>query len=258
MKKFLFLIVFSILIISCSSEKSNLPNLNSFSLNPTDQFPVSIDETVYQTQPARGQGHNNPHLGIHVLYADENKKWTKLYDNSIPSDYPPVYAIADGKIHSVIKKKEIKTPQNYHHGYEINLIFAKDDNNEEIFANYSIEPFIEEPVDSFYENFILVDEGQGVSKGDILAYFFVPPNASYEALKGKNEATTHLHFHIGNLKRNTFISPSIFNEKIREEFSKYIGGYYGSDKSGKKYIGCFGVKIESFENPFSNQALDCS
>ncbi|RAP26778.1 hypothetical protein DID74_01410 [Candidatus Marinamargulisbacteria bacterium SCGC AG-333-B06] len=233
-----------------SVDEVTLPDIRYFDTNPSDQFLVNIT-AVIDGHMYIGKHADNPHTGAHVYFSTQDSTWP-LNGIDSPSNYPPIYAIADGKITRI--DTYFNVLDNYRYG--IDLTFAKDGDHD-ISFHYSIEPFVNPGDSSFYEPYILVDVGDTVKKGDIIAYMYLSP---------ESDTSAHIHFNLlsSNNGPSTFLAPIIFTDAVVNEFSEKIstenGGmknYDGNQFSGTWMGNCFGYKLASTENPFSDTSQEC-
>lgn len=264
----LILFFIPILLISCAQgdggsgpaggpdSTMNLPDISTFLTTPSDQFLVDV-ASVTSGHPFKGGKEvpevvgelfsNSPHDGAHVHFDNSSNQWP--VGGSSPENYPPVYAIADGVIDSVADYAAVGS--NYK--YDINLAFAEKEGHKLLFS-YSIEPLINPNNANFYKPYIKVTQGQAVHKGDIIAYFYLPPNG---------DIGSHIHFHISNTGNNSdpFMAPAIFESSIVSQFHNHFGGFgYDCNTAGctTNPIGdCMGYKIDAWENPFGTGAKEC-
>src|SRR5690349_3095418 len=70
-------------------------DITYFQSHPTDQFLVDMD-VVQSGHPYTGQRAFVPHTGAHVQFGTDYQTWPR--GGTAPSDYPPIYAVADGTI----------------------------------------------------------------------------------------------------------------------------------------------------------------
>lgn len=214
-----------------------LPPISQFLTSKSERLPADLS-TVDQTSPFLGARAQNPHQGIHVTWSNVDGRWSQA---TKPSDFPAIYAIADGVITRVDLAKQVGANT----GQEISLSFARNAAGEEVSAGYSLEPFIPEPSPGFFAPFILVKVGQQVKKGDIIAYIYVPPTS---------DGATHLHLHLNAGQR--IQSPSIFSQAVVDEFATKFGDR-GGFEGGVRLPACIGYKVSADENPFGTGAADC-
>lgn len=232
---------------SVTEDNYGLPPLSYFQKNPSDRFPVDLNEHVTQTQPYRGRRIVQAHSGLHVNYSDENGRWSTIADSNDPTRYPAIYAISDGIVQAIEPVKDVRNPQKHHQSYEIRLSIAELPSGEHLRVSYGIEPFVMEPEPGFYKRFILVKEGQRVLKGEVIAYFYVPPGAT--------ERSTHLHFHASSNKR--ILAPTLFDDTVKQKFQSLFGHIGGRDETERLFDACIGVMLAADENPFEDKESDC-
>lgn len=212
------------------------PLITEFLTTPSDRLPVDLD-TVEGTAPFLGARALQPHKGIHVYWSNSRGRWSSATQ---PSDYPAIYAIADGTVGMVESLK----PMGSHEAYSLILTIARTSTGEQVNVSYSLEPFAMQPSSNFYAPFLLVKRGQQVKKGDVLAYMYVPPTST---------GSTHLHLHLSS---GAIQSPSIFTRDQVEAFAAKFGDR-GGFESGVRLPACIGYKVSAEENPFGTGASDC-
>jgi hypothetical protein len=219
--------------------ETDLPEISAFLTKPSDRFLVDISE-VSRGHPFLGGNSPRPHAGGHVHFDNKDNRWPKGKDE--PSNYPAIYAVADGFVSRVDTRFALKGGNDR---YGLDLTFAKDDKGSTYRFCYSIEPMAPEPSKDFYKKFILVREGQRVRKGDVIAYLYTPPKVSH----------CHIHFHLMVDGRKGFLAPAIFDTKIVKDFHGQCDGFKWSN--GDMAIpACMGYRIEAEENPFGSGAKD--
>lgn len=214
-----------------------LPPISTFLTQPSDRLPADM-ATVDQTSPFLGTGALRPHAGIHINWSNRDGRWTIA---SAPSDFPAIYAIADGRVANVSADK----PMGSHDAYDVLLEIATGVAGEAVIAAYSIEPFVPEPSPDFYQAFIVVKQGQRVKKGDVLAYMYVPPTST---------GSTHLHLHLGS--QAGILAPSIFTPEAVAAFAAEFGDR-GGYENGVRLPACIGYKVSAEQNPYGTGARDC-
>lgn len=220
-----------------SDPMANLPSINYFKSHPSDHFLVDMD-VVGSGHPYKGKRAAEPHTGAHVHFEDDYKTWPR--GGTAPSNYPPIYAVADGVVDRITNS--LKVGQNDRYG--IDIAIAKD--GETIWDfEYSIEPMIPEPSPNYYLPFMLVKEGDKVRKGQIIGYMLTPKEAN----------GTHIHFELKNSKSQQFTAPAIFSSAIVKDF--YDHGKNQWQDGGASIPACMGWKLAAEENPFENKAVDC-
>jgi len=219
-----------------NNSTDELPDLSYWKTNKTDQFLVDMANVTSGT-PFLGKDAEKPHSGAHLLITNKGNKWP--VGGSSVTNYPPIYAVADGVIDRVTPTLKVGLNDRY----GINLGIAKEGST--VWSlEYSIEPMVPEPSKDFYLPFVLVKEGQKVKKGDIIAYFYVP----------QKEVGTHIHFELIGNGVPTMKVPNIFTPELLATFyPKYIGLKDG----GKVVPNCVGYKVQEIENPFESVKVDC-
>lgn len=233
-------LLFFIGLISCRTnifELKKYPEITEFESQKSDQFLVNIDD-ISDGHPFKGLSALSPHQGGHIHFDNTD---TSYHDGMSPNEYPPIYAVADGKILRIDKYFKVYNPNDGdHYKYDIELLIARDGNKSVSFS-YSIEPMIDPENESFYEPYILVEKGQKVKKGEVIAYMYLSPGYGIGS---------HIHFQIN--KNNKHMSPSIFNDDIIQSFHDKWD-VFGQDSDGSTSNDlppCIGYKISEEENPF--------
>ena len=221
---------------SGSSSDTSLPDISSFKTNPTDQFMMAMS-LVQDAHSYKGENCNEPHAGAHIHLNNESNAWPS--GGTAATNYPPIYAIADGIIERVDTYYQVSS--NYRYGISLKIATKS---GYGVSFMYSIEPMINPEDEDFYKPFIVVSEGDTVKKGDIIAYFYLAPN--------DNSSNAHIHFHMNYNSR--FLAPCIFNTTIISEFSSKFGvrGVDGSDPLPDTM--CY--KLSADENPFESVAVE--
>ena len=217
---------------------ADLPDVGLFEAHPSDRFPVDIEQ-IAGGHPYMGVNSDRPHAGAHLHFENVNERWPK---NGDPSDYPAIYAVADGVVSRV--------DHCFHLGegndrYGLDLAFAKGSTGAAYHFCYSIEPMVGEPSQRFYERFIHVRQGERVRKGDVIAHMYSPPGAN----------GTHVHFHLTIEKQNGFLAPAIFTPAVVEEFHAKCNGFRAYN-GGTTLPACMGYRITAEENPFRTGPMD--
>jgi len=220
---------------------NGLPSINSFRESPSNRLPVDT-VLIRSGFPFKGKNAVSPHPGAHIVFGTGFEEWPQ--GGTAPSNYPPIYAVADGIVSSVTDTLAVGEDDRY----GINLSIANDGTSV-IDFEYSIEPMVKEPSPGFYRTFIAVKQGDRVSRGDVIGYMFLP--------KGSEGA--HIHFGLINGATGAFMAPAIFSKETVAEFYgtwKNLG--FDSDGGPKNPIPpCIGWKLAAEENPLENRAVDC-
>ena len=242
----------------------NLPDLSYFATNKSDRFIVDFEDVI-AAHPYPGQRSPVPHNDAQVYFSNSDERWKNA---KRPSDYPPIYAVADGIITGVdsysLNDHTDYDPPWWHAKYGLGITIAREGNVNINFI-YAIEPYInlENKPDDFYEEFILVKRGQVVKKGDILAYMYVPPA---EEKVGPN-SSTHIAFALARQGQSNWdmYAPAIFSKDIVEQFGNlwqnpkegWGSTSYGNDWARAKGVPVgIGWMIDSSENPYGDWPLD--
>ena len=226
----------------------SLPSIKDFHKRPSDRFLVDL-EVVRRGHPYKGRRAERPHTGGHVYFDVQNISGsTKTIQKS-----PVIYAVADGIITRIdysFRLREMFEPalgkQVANRRYGIGLTFAREGNTGVTF-HYSIEPFIDPETTNFYDQFILVKLGQQVKKGQVIARMYIPENQ-------KLAEKTHIHFNLIKEGGGGFISPSIFDQKIVQEFHRRWN-LFPNDPDAP-IPSCMGYMLEADENPFERKVVD--
>ena len=250
------------------TNKSDRPDISYFATNKSDRFLVDFEDII-AGHPYVGQRSPSPHNDAQVYFSNTDPRWLNA---SKPSDYPPVYAVADGTIvlsHGDswsynVRDKTFFDPPWWHVKYDFNLEIATENGKPLVFM-YSLEPqivFTDQPKD-FYKEFVLVSHGQRVQKGDILAYLYVPPLAQ----RVTPTSSTHISFalHPSGSNEWDMRAPAIFTEDIVKKFGDiyrnpkegWDSPSYGKDWARARGVPtAMGWMIDGDENPFGNNSLD--
>ncbi|CAB4724329.1 MAG: hypothetical protein F2934_02530 [Actinobacteria bacterium] len=226
---------------SGTTAAQGLPSINLFREIPSNRLPVDT-VLIRSGFPFKGKNAVSPHPGAHIVFGTGFEEWPQ--GGTGPTDYPPIYAVADGIVSRVTDTLVVGENDRY----GINLSIATDGTSV-IDFEYSIEPMVKEPSPGFYRTFIAVKEGDRVSRGDVIGYMFLP--------KGSEEA--HIHFGLINGATGTFMAPAIFSKETVAEFYgtwKNLG-FDGNDGPTNPIPPCIGWKLAAEENPLENRAVDC-
>ena len=249
-------------LIQEQSAGFSVPALDFFATNKSDRFLVDFEDII-AGHPLVGANSPRPHNDAQVYFSNTDSRWVNATQ---PEDYPPIYAVADGYVnlpklsfYNVVDHSNSDPPW-WHVAYVFTLRIATDDGSNVEFL-YQMEPYmipdlVGKPKD-FYRQFIKVENGQFVKKGDILGYMYVP---ALEEMVGNKEASSHIAFSLMK-QPSTVFSPSIFSEDVVRQF----GNLYRNPSEGwdSKSFGydwnrarglpdSMGWMISGAENPFSN------
>ena len=130
---------------------------------------------------------------------------------------------------------------------------------------YQMEGYVIKDDEDFFKDYLLVENGQVVKKGDILGYMYVP---TLEEMVGTMQGSSHIAFALME-KRGTSkeqeMAPAIFTEEIVEQFSNlyrnpkegWESTSYGYDWSRARGLpSSMGWYIGPEEHPFGGEYLD--
>jgi hypothetical protein len=256
MKKILsviLIVVFASAVLQCCKKKSgpvqpqdsgdgnlpqpSLPNIQQFKTNPSDRFIVDV-QTITAGHCFKGKRANTPHQGAHTHWDNTHNAWPQ--GGTLPSNYPVIYAVADGYINRI----DYTFPVGSADRYGIDLAFAGNDSSVYFFC-YGIEPMVPEPSVDFYKQFIRVTQGQHVKKGDTLAYMYLPASA---------DIGCHIHFHIQQLNHNNFLAPAIFKSDVVDSFYTKWGRF--ANDGPTRMPSCMGYMLDADENPYGTGTVD--
>lgn len=222
-----------------SNPETRLPDIAVFLARPSDRFPVDIDDLV-GGHPFMGVDAAHPHAGAHAHFDNSGKRWPKGEDE--PANYPAIYAVAAGVIARIDNRFHLG-PGNDRYG--VDLAFAHDGKGATCHFCYSIEPMVAEPADGFYKQFILVEQGQQVRKGDVIAHMYTPPDGQ----------GIHVHFHVRIDGHQGFRAPAIFTTDVVKEFHARCDGFRPAN-GGTEIPPCMGYGLRADENPFGSGATE--
>lgn len=189
-------------------DPSAFPDISSFASLPSDQFIINSEgiSKVSRAHPYKGASTSCSHAGAHLHFTNDGAPYTV-----------DIFAPADGVINRIDKCLDIGTSDRY--GFT--LAFARSGSNV-ISFEFSLEPMDGHPCSpgyggnpDFFTPYILVSEGQEVSKGDLLGRLLKTNNGS---------DNTHIHFHLLKEGPYTFHCPNIFDAAITSTFGSLYGG----------------------------------
>ena len=155
-------------------------------------------------------------------------------------------------------------PPWWHSAYLLKLQFAQNNGNVVSFL-YQMEGYVIKEDENFFRDYLLVENGQVVKKGDILGYMYVP---TLEEMVGTMQGSSHIAFALME-KRGTSkeqeMAPAIFTEEVVEQFSNlyrnpkegWESTSYGNDWArGRGLPSSMGWYIGPEEHPFGGEYLD--
>ncbi len=252
-------------MVDSSDTNQILPDISYFATNKSDRFFVDFEDIV-AAHPYVGANSPRPHNDAQVYFSNTDLRWLNA---TKPSDYPPIYAIADGFInmpemgfYNVVDHSN-SSPPWWHVAYVFTLKIAQSDGNFIDFI-YQMEPYMIPELagksKDFYKQFILVENGQFVKKGDILGYMYVP---SFEEMVGNKEASSHIAFSFIKQPKTVYV-PAIFSEQIVKKFGEiyrnpsegWESKSFGFDWNRARGLpDAMGWMINGDENPFNNNDL---
>ena len=172
-------------------------------------------------------------------------------------------AQGNGSYYNVVDHSDSDPPW-WHSAYLFKLKFAQNNGNVVSFL-YQMEGYVIKDDENFFRDYILVENGQVVKKGDILGYMYVP---TLEEMVGTMQGSSHIAFALME-KRGTSkeqeMAPAIFTEEIVEQFSNlyrnpkegWESTSYGNDWArGRGLPSSMGWYIGPEEHPFGGEYLD--
>ena len=152
-----------------------LPDIKEFITNKSDRFFVDFEDII-AGHPYVGKRSPRPHNDAQVYFSNTDPRWREA---TKPSDFPPIYAVADGIIelaqgngsyYNVVDHSDSDPPW-WHSAYLLKLKFAQNNGNVVSFL-YQMEGYVIKEDENFFRDYILVENGQVVKKGDILGYMY--------------------------------------------------------------------------------------
>ena len=246
----------------------NLPDVKEFIENKSDRFIVDFEDIV-AAHPYVGSRSPKPHNDLQVYFSNSDPRWVNA---TKPSDYPPIYAVADGVIqlaqgnfslYNVVDHSD-SAPPWWHSAYLFKLQFAQNNGNIVSFL-YQMEGYVIKEDRNFFADYLLVKDGQSVKKGDILGYMYVP---TFDEMVGSMQGSSHIAFAImekmGPQEEQEKV-PSMFTSEIIDEFSNlsrnptegWESTSYGNDWSrGRGLPNLIGWMIGPEEHMFGGEYLD--
>jgi hypothetical protein len=210
---------FALTLESCGLFGSSYPDLSETISNPSDQFIIASTDSskVSRAFPFKGTAStcDGSHGGAHIHFNAESADYTVN-----------IYSPVAGEIENV----EPCFANGDNDKYDIDIGFAEHDGDEVQF-NLSIEPMAGKLCSTgssdYYQPYILVSEGDKVTKGQLIAKMLVKTGTHDDG---------HIHFHMS--KDNAKVCPNIFNATVEASFASL----YGSDTCASSYAAnfCFG------------------
>ena len=248
-----------------SNTKYSLPELSDFATNKSDRFFVDFKDII-AGHPFVGSRSPKPHNDAQVYFSNTDQRWLNANQ---PSDYPPIYAVADGYIsipskatYNIVEHKNANPPW-WHVAYGFTLQIATQ-NADVVEFMYQMEPYMIPELagksKDFYKNFIIVKNGQFVSKGDILGYMYVP---SLQEMVGSKLGSSHIAFSLIKQPSTVYI-PAIFNQEVVKQFANiyrnptegWESKSFGMDWNRARGLpDAMGWMISGSENPFNDNDL---
>jgi hypothetical protein len=225
--------------VAQTATNDDLPAITAFITHPSDRFLVDVRQ-ITGGHPFKGIDAEDPHAGAHVHFDNGAAAWPQ--NGSEPSNYPTIYAVADGFVSRVDTRFDMGDGNAR---YGLDLTFAKDGSGSNCRFCYSIEPMAPEPAEGFYKKFLRVREGDRVHQGDLIAWLYTPPG-----VRG-----CHIHFHLMVDGKQGFLAPAIFTPEIVAQFHERCGGFKEYSR-GVALPPCMGYRIGAAENPFQSGARD--
>ncbi|HEX9805090.1 MAG TPA: hypothetical protein VGA67_05395, partial [Candidatus Dojkabacteria bacterium] len=193
----------------------NYPPLSDFKTNKSDTFLIKEEDysRIGRATPYFGDGSGCDHGGGHIHFSNAGTPY--LADIISP---------VDGEVTMINNCHNLGT----HDKFDIGISFAQLD-GDEVILSYSIEPVNGIQCGNnpdIYDQYILVENGQKVQKGDVIARM---PKAD------TGDDNAHIHFQL-NLVSGGIYCPNIFDEKVTQDFSQM---YHGQTCAGREIPATF-------------------
>lgn len=245
-----------------------LPDIKEFMNNKSDRFFVDFEDII-AGHPYVGKRSPRPHNDAQVYFSNTDPRWREA---TKASDYPPLYAVADGIIqmaqgngsyYNVVDHSDSEPPW-WHSSYAFKLQFAQNNGNVVSFL-YQMEGYVIKDDENFFRDYLLVENGQVVKKGDILGYMYVP---TQEEMVGTMQSSSHIAFSVMQKlspNKEQEMAPAIFTKEVVEQFSNlyrnpsegWESTSYGNDWSRARGLpSSMGWYIGPEEHPFGGEYLD--
>ena len=112
------------------AEASDLPDIRYFATHKSDRFLVDLDDII-AAHPLVGQRSPLPHNDAQVYFSNSDPRWLNATQ---PSDYPPIYAVADGIVITSVNPyynlidHTGPDPPWWHVGYYFGILIAREGN----------------------------------------------------------------------------------------------------------------------------------
>ncbi|MDP7040121.1 MAG: hypothetical protein QGI45_13250 [Myxococcota bacterium] len=226
---------------------------------------VDMDDVV-DGHLFRGENAAKPHKGGHIYFAPNT--FDAYASSGSLSDLPAVYAVADGVVGNV-STYFAQSTGNYRYGLLLDIATL---NGDTVNLNYSIEPFLDPDDEDFYKTFLLVEQGDAVSKGDVIAYMYSLSTSSSANCTGEDcspsSQNAHIHFELNG--GGNKMSPSIFDSTVMGALHmvmEIVGDRHNDCTTGTScddldYQACgqsggMGFQLSAEENPFADAAVEC-
>lgn len=184
-----------------SIDITGLPELSSFESSPLTQFIVDADgmTKISRTQPlmgSEGTAEACQHNGAHVHFTDTGSDYT-------------VNILAPGK--GVVSYVDPCKDNGDNDKVDLWLAIAQSD-GDAVELEYSIEPMAGHLCsnggdESFFDSYILVEEGQEVEAGEVIARFY----RKASTLAGDDSAHIHYSLRLGD----SVLCPDIFDTSLK-------------------------------------------
>ena len=207
----IFLIALFFIFTNCAKkeeeetiEASNFPDISTITTSPSSQFIIDTSlistSAISRTMPFSGSSSSCSHAGAHIHFQQTSS--TSLVD---------VYAPVDGTIGRLDKCFVVGSNDKY----EIGIDFANNGGNLTSLS-LSLEPFggflcsggTSGNDNGAYHGYILVNEGDTVVTGQVIARMLVPSGSADD---------THIHFHL-NTDTVGFSCQNIFSSSVSSIF----------------------------------------
>lgn len=227
--------------VDSGAPAGGVPGIQSFVDNPSDRMPVDL-LLARAGHPFKGKNAKTPEPSARITFGTAYENWPQ--GGEAASNYPPVYAVADGVVSKVVDT----LADGPNDAYGIHLTIASS-GTADIDFEYRIAPGAKEPSPGFYASFVTVKAGERVKRGDVIAYLYLP--------KGVDGSL--LDFRLINTATGDAMAPAIF---ARPTVAEFYGiwkdlGFDSTEGFTDPIPICIGWKIDASENPYENRAVEC-